>query len=412
MASFNDTSLLKSGRIYYMDNARAFASIAGFFYHAMYVFARHWHINVANPDNGSDLGIIIDFLNTFRMPMFLVFSGFFTGYMLEKYKTTTFVQKRIGRILLPFVSCLVLLIPIQLYFELSYKYGNWWYLHFWEMANPASPSFSLMHLWFLYHILIYTVLLVVIVFLKSRLSTQRMGQLIPANGWFYMAAWLLLSYILYRMGKTIDHSLGLHTAWLSFYDIGVFLPFFLFGVHFFIHRDVYESQIIRGNNHSIVILVLLIALSVVVQNVVNDFSSVFVIVNKWLHLLLVLNLFKRLLNFTSDTLSYLANASYPVYILHQPVIIIVSFFSIGYLNGPMLYWHYVLLVLASAAVTYGVYELLVRRFAPGRIILTGIDVKKAVLKAEVRRPKKWFVLSDMWSVNFKLFLQKNWHHPI
>lgn len=354
-----------------MDNARAIASIAGLFYHCMYVFSKPWHINISHLDQGDRLYAVIDYLNSFRMPMFLIFAGFFSAYMVRKYQETTFLQKRFKRIVLPFILAVVVLIPFQLLVELKYKYNQQWLHYFWDMVNPLSQSFSLMHLWFLYHIILYSGILVVAYWLMKRLKVMRFTYKMTSNRWITLTIWLLIGYIFYRSGKIIDTSLNLHSPWLSFNDIGVNFPFFLFGLHFYLNRDVYEKGLISGTTRSVFTYLLASIIFFICDLLVDDYSSIFITVTKWMHVLLVLNVFKRILNYTSSTLNYFSNASYAVYILHQPVIIVVSFFTVRYFDGGFFYLNYFLLVAMSLMATYFVYELLVRRFTLGRILLTG-----------------------------------------
>ncbi len=65
-------------------------------------------------------------------------------------------------------------------------------------------------------------------------------------------------------------------------------------------------------------------------------------------------------------LAYLAEASYPTYVLHQTVIVVAGFYLVRALPQPELSW--LVLTLGSIAITYGIYELLVRRWAPMRFL--------------------------------------------
>ncbi len=62
----------------------------------------------------------------------------------------------------------------------------------------------------------------------------------------------------------------------------------------------------------------------------------------------------RLLNRNSPALRYLAQGSYPVYILHQTVIVVLAFYIVG-MSAP---WgvHWITLLVASVALTFLCYE--------------------------------------------------------
>ena len=73
---------------------------------------------------------------------------------------------------------------------------------------------------------------------------------------------------------------------------------------------------------------------------------------------------ERYLDRTSPALAYLAEASYPLYILHQTVIVVLAFYLIAQCRGRgVAQW----LALLSASVqrTFGLYEV-VRRIRPLR----------------------------------------------
>src|SRR5680860_315129 len=72
-----------------------------------------------------------------------------------------------------------------------------------------------------------------------------------------------------------------------------------------------------------------------------------------------------------DRDSYLAENSYPLYILHQTVIVVVAFYLVGLPGGGAAEW--VLLLALSVVVTFGLYEV-VRRVAPLRFLF---GMKKA-----------------------------------
>ena len=81
---------------------------------------------------------------------------------------------------------------------------------------------------------------------------------------------------------------------------------------------------------------------------------------------------KRYLDRTSPALAYLAEASYPVYILHQTVIVVLAFYLVGWaVCGAAAV---VALLAVSVAVTFALYEG-VRRWSVTRFLF-GMRPKK------------------------------------
>ncbi len=78
----------------------------------------------------------------------------------------------------------------------------------------------------------------------------------------------------------------------------------------------------------------------------------------WLMLVGLVGLGRRYLDRTSPALRYLAEGSYPVYILHQTVIVVAAFYLVGLAVPGVVLWP--LLLTTSVVVTFALYEL-VRR---------------------------------------------------
>ncbi len=87
---------------------------------------------------------------------------------------------------------------------------------------------------------------------------------------------------------------------------------------------------------------------------------------RWLMIVGMLGLGRKLLNRPSRALAYLAEASYPVYILHQTVIVILASFVVGFDVAWPVQW--TLLLVASVVVTLLCYEV-VRRVDWLRLVL-------------------------------------------
>lgn len=95
----------------------------------------------------------------------------------------------------------------------------------------------------------------------------------------------------------------------------------------------------------------------------------------WLVIVGLLGCGRRYLDRPSPALAYLARASYPIYILHQTVIVVLAFYLVGLPAPEPLQW--VVLFVGAVASTFVLYEL-VRRFAVTRVLFG--------MKAPKKRP--------------------------
>ena len=85
----------------------------------------------------------------------------------------------------------------------------------------------------------------------------------------------------------------------------------------------------------------------------------------WLTIVGMMGFGKRYLDKTSSALTYLAEASYPLYILHQTVIVVLAFYIVQ-LALPIAVQAFLLFVLAVAG-AFALYEI-VRRVTPLRFL--------------------------------------------
>ena len=154
----------------YMDNLRALALLIGVFFHAAMAYnpmaVEFW------PSTNEETSIVLTyfalFTHAFRMPLFMVISGFFAHLLLDRRGVNAFLKNRINRILFPFVVFL----PIVL---VSLIAGFLWALNFVESSSPfleliapviSDPKESAIpipistgHLWFLYNLILFCGLL-------------------------------------------------------------------------------------------------------------------------------------------------------------------------------------------------------------------------------------------------------------
>jgi peptidoglycan/LPS O-acetylase OafA/YrhL len=96
------------------------------------------------------------------------------------------------------------------------------------------------------------------------------------------------------------------------------------------------------------------------------FDSVYANLFTWAWLMTFLGFGRQFLSFGNKLLAWARDASYPVYILHQTVIIVIAYFVIRQPWSPwMKYW---VVLVATLATSVALYEFLLRRFAITRLL--------------------------------------------
>ena len=89
-------------------------------------------------------------------------------------------------------------------------------------------------------------------------------------------------------------------------------------------------------------------------------------IDGWCWVLFFLGLGMRKLNNTNATIKYCQQAIMPVFVLHQPVIIVIAFYVVQLQASIIVKLPFV--VLASLAVTLGLYELMIRHLGFFRLL--------------------------------------------
>lgn len=102
----------------------------------------------------------------------------------------------------------------------------------------------------------------------------------------------------------------------------------------------------------------------------------------WLMVVALIGFGRELLDRDTPALRYLASASYPLYILHQTVIVALGFHLVRWAPQPLIGWP--LLMILATAVTFGSYEV-VRRVGPLRFAF-GIKASKRPSSATATTP--------------------------
>ena len=151
-------------RLHALDAVRAFALLAGIVLHATMSF--FLPIPAHDVSQSATLGVLFFVIHTFRMTTFFVVAGLFARLLLERRGTRGFVRDRAKRILGPMLVGWVVLAPLTIGALI------------WGVGRSADPAvrdamtaaaanagpgaFPLVHLWFLYYLTIFYVLVLAV----------------------------------------------------------------------------------------------------------------------------------------------------------------------------------------------------------------------------------------------------------
>jgi glucan biosynthesis protein C len=170
-------------RYHGLDALRGFAMLLGIVLHGALPYMGLPN-EVWPSDKGSSpiTNIIFEFIHIWRMPVFFVLAGFFASLVIDRYSWSYWWDNRLKRILLPviiFTPILALTVPwiwiYGLYGKLSFFY-----------TMEGSPW----HLWFLYHLMLFAFFSFICVSLGEILRNKGLGIAVNYLSYLNIFGWV------------------------------------------------------------------------------------------------------------------------------------------------------------------------------------------------------------------------------
>jgi glucans biosynthesis protein C len=333
-------------RYHYMDNIRALAMMLGIFFHAALAYSpvmQHvWP--AADYQNSAVIDIFAWFSHLFRMPLFFLVSGFFALLLIEKRGIKSFIKNRSLRIALPFAIflpiCLIAVMGGLIWATKSVENPSSFIIFIKNaMANPTEeqPPFSTMHLWFLFNLFQFCLVIALLVKFKCYQS-KLANNLSSKIGILIIFPLLLIPSLL---TQTVPQPAA-ERIYPELWSYGFYGLFFFFGGLFYTNKNLLDTF----KPYVMPLLIISMVLYVFVYQQMPEWSSIedaimanSVVEYSFSHLLVAsaeafiavymtivcMVAGKSLLNLQSRWLRFISDSSYWVYILHIPLLFYVQY---------------------------------------------------------------------------------------
>ncbi len=341
-------------RKYYIDNLRWLAILLLFPFHAAQIWSGGeysgfyiWsHTNTV-------LYVFSTVVYPWYMTFLFVIAGMSCKYSLLKRTNRQFVVERIKKLVIPFFFGLLALVPVMTYtaevFFNGYT-GTYWqqYGLFFTKETDLTGyhgGFTPAHLWFLLYLFVISLTALLIVCLQKKyLPKFRVGSV----SYFiiillFVPEWLC-QYVLNIGGKSL----------------GQFMVLFLFGYYILSEESILQ-KLRRYQFVSLAICILSGSLYTYLycfENIRNLWMTGLYIFFGWMGIITLLGIGQSMLNVHNRLSLYLTQASFPVYILHMPVLVVAGFFVLKLPVGVA--GQFLLIVLISFIATFLIYEIIKR----------------------------------------------------
>jgi len=367
-------------RRYDIDWLRVLAVLLLFPFHTLRVYnaGEAFYVKGAHPSVA--VNAVTEFISLWHMPLLFLLAGASTYFALGKRSSRQYLWERVKRLAVPFVFGVLVLVPPQTWYGARFNSGSlqsyWSYITSGDFLreNPAGDYFGgygTGHLWFIQVLFVIAVVaLPLVVWGRSERGGAVMRSI--SRRLAHPVWWLLVPFVVavgFALPDPLDHT----TAF--------FLVFFVLG-YITVSDGEFIKTAVRFRWHALAVGSALATVWAANGDLLDsdpELSLGLVVfmylaaLGSWLIIVGLLGCGKRYLDRTSPVLGYLAEASYPVYILHQTVIVVAAFYIVGLPAAQPLQW--LTLLVVSVASTFGLYEI-VRRFATVRFLFGMRPLKK------------------------------------
>ncbi len=342
-------------RRYDLDWLRILAFGLLIFYHTGMLYVADWEFHVKSQYQSENLQTVMLLVNPWRMPILWMISGIAIRFILAKVSLGRFIVQRSYRLLLPLLFGILVVIPPQLYYEMTQNGDlqmNYWqfYSRFFELDNPIFKDYSpgiwhhidVNHLWYLRELWTFSLYLIVLLpILNSRFFCKAADWLARLNGYLLTIIITIPIFVIQLVIDDTKDALG-----------------FLFLVYGYIlgWHPLFWQRLKRNSKQLLIVSLVCYGLFAIFYNLVwikqaGDTNQrlllsgmVIYSLDRIVWVMTALALSFKFLNQNSDKLNYFSQAVYPYYILHQTVIIMIGYEITQFRLGPVLEPAFVLLV--------------------------------------------------------------------
>jgi peptidoglycan/LPS O-acetylase OafA/YrhL len=341
-------------------------------FHTAFVFCQGWYGYYVYSDEPSAAAYLLTVLvEPWIMPLLFCLAGMSAKFSLEKRTPSMYLKERVGKLLVPFLAGLFLICPVIAYYSLKFHTGYTGsfagaFVHFsrslvtLQNPNGMGGNFSVDHLWFILFLFIISILALGVI-----LPGKRQVRLHPGACHVRLPALVLLFIPVWLLNFT-----GMFVTGYSFLS---FFAMFLIGYYLFA-RDMVQAMVEKvwaGLLAAWIILTLgitgMYGMVLGHYDVFWGYSPLYVVTG-WTGVLALLGAGRHLADSTNAFTAYLDAASYPVYIIHQAVLVAIAYYAVKLAAPPLL--QFLAIVIFSFLLTFACYEVL--RRIPGVRALFGI----------------------------------------
>lgn len=368
---------MPSERRHDLDWLRAFAILLVVVFHSAMPYVAEWGWHVQNAERSSLLLEMNWFLSRWRMAMLFLIAGAGTTWALGGRGAGAYLRERAKRLLVPLAFGILVVVPPQVYMERlagGARYAS--FLEFWPSVLAMRPypagNTSWHHLWFIAYLFLYSLAaLPLLAWLRGARRARLAAPLarIAGGAGLWVPALLLGGILAALLPRWPGPQDVVHDGAMLLY----YFVYFLLGALLADARGAWDAiERRRATALRVAVVTLVVANWARWNGVDPDWDAgaawwgwaMLLALLAWSWVLTMLGYGRRWLSGSNALLDWAREASYPVYVIHQTVIVIVAYYVVQGREGVFAKFGFTTLV--SLALTVLLYETLVKPFAAMR----------------------------------------------
>ncbi|MFQ3192797.1 MAG: hypothetical protein ACI936_003951 [Paraglaciecola sp.] len=338
-ASMNSVTAVNTNRLHCLDWLRVIAIGVLLMYHIGMVYVPDWGYHYKNPLASDWIKSLMLLTSPWRMGLLWLVSGIALAYMCGSYNVIRLVVRRTNQILLPLLVGVLFVVPVQLFAQMKQAgdmplnfigFVHAFFIqpkqYFVNFSSGIWPRFDVNHLWYLRSLWRFSIMLI----LLSPILNSNLAKIIGN----FLASRLSCLLPLFVIPIAMIELLMEGESVREYHGFILLLLGFCLGLH----EAFWQTLTKHLKLLCILSLVAMTALQIgffeIWQTGLNQTSSLLnaliqciYVSNKILPLLAILALSYQFLNKPNKIIKQLNPYVFPLYILHQSVIIIVAYMA-------------------------------------------------------------------------------------
>ncbi|MCR2823639.1 acyltransferase family protein [Lederbergia panacisoli] len=315
------------------------------------------------------------------MPLLFWLAGSASWYALQKRTKSQYVKERYERLFIPLIVGVLIIVPPQGYYALLHhtgEAGNYFlflkefFLDFSDLSGYFG-TFTPAHLWFILYLFVLSIVALPIFSKYMNLST------VNINKFNRVLSKPFVFISLFTLVLLLAQALPAPGGQNPFYFMVIIIAGFLTA------SDLrYQEMFNRIRFKTLLLVIILVPAHIILINVNQDapnFSAMDIFItslrtmNTLLTLIVILGYGNKVLNFPHKAVSYMNEAAFPIYIVHQSILVVIGYYIIQLNYGVFL--KFLIIMFLTLAVSFAFYEFIIKRIAIARVLF-GLKVQKKI----------------------------------